>query len=269
MWSTHEQAIKNTDLAGRDHMLESIAPPSVRVSWMPLTPPSLLVISRGGHPGIDYSLKHLTAVGTLRASNHIVIPLGMRREEAESQWSRVAHAVWKSAIELVILYHYHAEGLADPRPLFEKLRTQGQQPIIAFCGGDPFFNGFFRPRHPDLFRNICREADLTFNTSMGVAADSILQYGARRVALMPHGACPARFPLREDAYEPAAAEFDVCFIGSNNISRNPTRSYLWFGLERRRLVSLLSRRFGSRFGLFGHGWEKFNVARAGSLRYAN
>lgn len=163
--------------------------------------------------------------------------------------------------DLIVLHHYHAVGLSDPRPFIDSVRAQEHRPVVGFTGGDAFFNGFFRPRHPQIFKLTAASADITFNTSMGAVADAIARYGAPRVVLSPNYADLTRFGKPSERYRPLNAEFDVCFVGSNNRSRNPGRSYYWYGRQRENLVRLLTKRFGARFAVFGGGWDGLSSAQ--------
>ena len=122
--------------------------------------------------------------------------------------------------------------------------------------GDPFRNGYLgRPSVPRSFLQAAQRSDLVMLTSMGVLADYVARYTRAPILLSPNGACQVRFAEISATAPPAAPEFDVVFIGSRNASRNPLRPYHAFARRRERLVDALSRRFGSRFAVFGHGWE--------------
>ena len=85
--------------------------------------------------------------------------------------------------------------------------------------------------------------------------------------LVPNGACQVRFGSVGQMVDDHDKEFDVAFVGSRNMSRNPFRPYHWFGKRRTQLVERLSRRFGKRFAVYGNGWDHFPSAR-GSVPFA-
>jgi hypothetical protein len=160
--------------------------------------------------------------------------------------------------ELIVLHHYHSDHLPDPRPAIEHLRSLPSRPTIAVTCGDAFYNGFFRPALPRMFLQAAEVADVVFLSSMGDVADHICRSTTSPVALLPLGACQVRFQVPAERGPRRRPEFRVVFIGSNNRSRSPFKSYHWYARRRERLVRRLSSRFGQGFGLFGHGWKGFS-----------
>ena len=221
---------------------------------------SLLVISRGHHPGVDGALARLVSDGSLRTWQHEGIDHGQDAHTAEATWKRLAATITRNHTELVVFHHYHSPALPDPRPFIESLRATPHRPLIAFTGGDPF-HGVSRPAHPQVFKRASEAADITLNTSAGVAADAITGYGAKLFALWPNSACTVRFSKPKEPYRASETEFDVVFVGSNNKSRNPTNSFFWFSRQRERLVKTLDRKFGARLAVFGNGWEGLRSAQ--------
>lgn len=214
---------------------------------------SLLVVSRGGHPSIDDALNHLVADKSLRYAHHAVVGES-KSIHALNVWSHLTDLVRSRTVDFVVLHHYHGQGLPDARPFIDMLRTMPHRPIVALSAGDAF-HGLFRPAHPQNLRDICSGVDIVLNTSMGVAADAIVGYGAKRVALWPLGACQVRFAKEVRPHSQKESEFEVVFIGSNNRSRNPASSYFWFARQRERLLRQLGRKFGGGFAVFGRGWN--------------
>lgn len=220
--------------------------------------PSILVVSRGGHPGVDDALRQMHIERKLRVAKHVTINGAGNGTLILSELPKL---VSKLRIDFVIFHHYHSPALPDPTMVIKEIRSQAHQPLTVFSCGDPFYNGFFRPSHTESFKSISAAVDLVLTTSMGESADAIVGYGAKRVVLFPNGACQVRFPKLQEPHQPSIAEHDVVFIGSNNRSRNPTRSYFWYSRRREQLVRQLFRRFGDRFAVFGHGWDSIPAAR--------
>ncbi len=53
----------------------------------------------------------------------------------------------------------------------------------------------------------------------------------------------------------------IVFVGNCRIGRNPCHELFWNGLRRRSLVRALAKRYGSRFHLYGRGWDDTASAR--------
>jgi hypothetical protein len=225
--------------------------------------PALLVISRGGHPGVDDALRRMVADGSLRTARHEHVRDRASAAVDAARWRRLADQVTRDHVEYVVLHHYHhgRPPMPDPRPLMQAVRALPHRPVVALTCGDAFYNGRTGAAHPPVFRAACAAADVVLNTSMGPTADAIVGYGAERVALWPNGACQVRFGSPAEPYRAATAEFDVVFIGNNNRGRNPFAGYYWYGRRRQQLVRLLADRFGRRFGVFGAGWDELPGAQ--------
>ena len=222
--------------------------------------PSLLVLSRGQHPGVDHALTRLACDGYLREGQHKRIDQGQDERAAHTTWKRLAASIAREQVELIVFHHYHSPSLPDPRDFVDQLRAMPHRPLIAFTGGDPF-HGLFKPALPELFKRLSAAADITLNTSAGVAADAITGSGAKRFALWPHSGGNVQSNKPSYPYKASDSEFDVVFVGSNNTSRNPTNGFFWFSRKRERLIQTLTRKFGNRFAVFGNGWEGLSSAQ--------
>ena len=147
---------------------------------------------------------------------------------------------------------FHSPDIPDPRPFLDEVARLPQRPVIATSCGDPFGSMLWPP--PASLTRACSRSDISFVTAMGGLAERLHKAGARRITLMPLSACDERFRSRPAAVESVEPEFDVVFIGSRPGGRNPTRGLYWSGKKRAAAVERLNKRYGSRFGLFGHGW---------------
>lgn len=153
--------------------------------------------------------------------------------------------------DALLLQYFHLKGAPDPRPRLRRIRALAQRPIIAVSCGDGF-GMIGEPPPPSLLR-AASIADIVVSTSLGRLARSFVRAGAPKVSLVPNSACHVRFGTRPAPLEPDPP--DVVFVGSRHGGRNPCR-YLWYsGRQRAHAVERLTRRYGSRFGLYGHGWS--------------
>lgn len=89
---------------------------------------------------------------------------------------------------------------------------------------------------------------------MGELSSMLTRSGAKRIVLMPHGACTTRFGSDTYAAKNDTKDFDVVMIANRYVARNPLRSRLWLGRRRTASAVALESRFGHRFGLFDKGW---------------
>ena len=90
---------------------------------------------------------------------------------------------------------------------------------------------------------------------MGGCAEKMRHWGARNIVLLPHGCCQVRFADGIKKLANNSPEFDVIFIGSNTNTRNPFSHHYYSCRKRRHFVEVLVKRYGPRFGLYGHQWD--------------
>jgi hypothetical protein len=206
------------------------------------------------YPDIVDSLQRMVADGTLRGGTAMDVRSSQSAREQADSWRHVIDRARDRRSEYVVLHHFHNPSLIDPAPAIERIQALPHRPVVALTNGDAFNDGLLRPSLPSMLLGATRAVDVVFSTSMGPLADHLAKRADARVALLPHGVCQARFgaPAGPSREEP---DFRVVMIGSNNRPRNPLRGYHWLARRREQLVHRLSARFGSGFGLFGHGWE--------------
>ena len=178
-----------------------------------------------------------------------------QRKSWEDTWKALIQAAKDSEPTCIFFqfFNYQAEAIDT---LIKGLESLPSRPLIITTYGDPFSSNFPSPRPPLSFMRLARAADLNFQTTMGRCADYLSCNSIKNIVFCPHGFCQARFlpPLSE---LPLKRPFDISFVGSRNISKNPLSTLFYTGRRRHALVSLLQKDFGTRFAVFGHGWEGF------------
>lgn len=181
-------------------------------------------------------------------------PYGANRSDKDwaSYYGRVLRHMRATGSNALLCQFFHSTAIADPRRFLEEVTLLPQIPIIATSCGDPF--GPLLASPPQSLTQACSRSDVTFVTSMGALSRKLQRSGAKRITLMPSSACDERFGLEPDWAGPEGQEFDVVFIGSRPGGRNPANHLYWSGRRRTEAVSLLNKRYGRRFGLFGQGW---------------
>jgi hypothetical protein len=219
--------------------------------------PDVLFVVRhlSSYPDIIDGLKRLARAGLVRGQECIEVRPEDALQRADEYWKQIVDHVRDRQSEIVVFHHFHNRRLPDPRPVLRQLKSLSHRPIVAVTNGDAFCNKFLRPSFPRMFLQAAEEADIVFSSSMGAIADHLAKRSRSKVALMPHGACQARFGQVPSIARDVEPEFNAVFIGSNNRPRNPSRPYHWYARRRERLINLLTARFGSKFAVFGRGWE--------------
>lgn len=225
------------------------------------TPPeSVLVFLQGAdesaHPGIVDGYRRLQTAGHVAHLDVIPVfgPEGVVRGEAF--WGDAIDVAIAHQTTLVVFQYYHSPRLPDPRGAIQTLKGLPTSPVIVSTLGDPFMSGYFgRPNVPASFLQAAAVSDLVTSTSMGVMARHLRRYTRAPILLSPNGVCQVRFGVPPRPEARGKRDFDVVFIGSRNHSLNMLSGQGWIARKRERLVDLLVKRFGRRFGLFGKGWE--------------
>lgn len=221
----------------------------------------VLFLSQGkqisDHPGWNNALEKLKEEGSI--SEFLNIPyLGFAEEFGwDVFYNKVVALCKKGEYDIVYFHHFHRNDKPSPRKCIESLQRLEARPVVIVSCGDGFSDNWMRPDYPQDFKEASRLADITFSTQMGKAADKMIRWGARNVVYVPNSMCQVRFHANEVKIETHKFDYDVVFVGSNNGGRffNPISQH-WFGARtRKRLVKSLYKKFGSRFALYGNGWD--------------
>ena len=189
-----------------------------------------------------------------------------QRKSWEDTWKALIQAAKESEPTCIFFqfFNYHAEAIAT---LIRGLESLPSKPLIMTSYGDPFSSNLLFPHPPSSFMRIARAADLNFQTTMGRCADYLSRNAIRHIVFCPHGFCQKRFSPSSSELD-TKRSFDISFVGSRNISKNPLSTLFYTGRRRQALVSLLQKDFGPRFALFGRGWKGF-PSWQGPVAYAN
>jgi hypothetical protein len=201
-------------------------------------------------PGYYDGFERLVAEGVLEA--HIAIPYyGVAEEHGwPALWDKAYAAAGKMEADAIFLQFFHGP-IPDPTVGIARLKGLPSKPTMFTSLGDAF--GLWTRRVPRSYRIASKLVDVNFLTGMGYLARQLARQGARNLVLMPNGCCQVRFSamLDQTKYSP---DFDIIFVGSKTPYKNPLSHFFWTTQRRREFVALVTKRYGRRFGLFGHGW---------------
>jgi hypothetical protein len=220
----------------------------------------LLTLFQGNTPedqiGYHTGFETLLAEGVLTAYR----PLAWLGLVNQLDWEGFCSFVLKEAMDFtpdaIYFQFFHAPDSPALKGLIASLRRLPNMPVIAISGGDAFgWHRWMKHRFPEGFLRVANSADVTFVTAMGKCAAYLERRGVKNIVILPLGACQVRFKPMKLAVSDYGSEFDVVFLGRFNRCRDPRSFLFYYDLKRKKLVNLLSRRYGKRFGLFGPGWS--------------
>ena len=212
-------------------------------------------------PGYHDGFQRVLARGLLTDYQQLCYPAMVKSLGYGRFCDRVIQKAHQMDAHVVFLQFPH--GFRELNPdFFTGLRRALPGVIICSSNGDGF-SPIIKPL-PRSLVTAARYSDLTFTTSMGWISRQWIKQGARNIVLMPNGFCQVRFGKAAPSKSP---EFDIAFVGSLYRSRNPLRRFHPFNRRRKTMVEQLTRRYGKKFGLFGHGWQG-NPSWQGPLDYA-
>jgi len=219
----------------------------------------VLFLSQGtkieDHPGWHDALVKLKEEGEI--TDFLNIPYFGYAEKFgwEAFYKYVVKLCEEENYDLVYFHYFHRKGKPSPTICIKTLLNLPNRPIIITSSGDGFSDNWMKPNYPDDFKEVSRLADITFSTQMGKAADKMIKWGATNIVYTPNSMCQVRFKANEIDLSKHKFDFDIVFIGSKNTSRNPL-SRNWIEANKRtKLVKLLRKKYGDRFGLFGNNWS--------------
>lgn len=205
--------------------------------------------------GFDAAFR--AALGSKRLSHYINIPyLGYAQQHGWPQlWNHVQEIVFDHQVDLIFIQFFH--GSVQTHGMEEailRLRKHHPRLLIFTSAGDAFTGScLIRPPSSE-FSLLSRLADASFLTSMGGFAERLARQGAHNLIFLPHAFSEKSFSYGsgriKDTYR-----FDVMMVASVGFS--PRNRQSWINLWRRwRIADHLYQRYGSKFGLFGHGWGR-------------
>ena len=181
----------------------------------------------------------------------------------EYSWRNSWEDTWTALIEeakatepTCIFFQFFTHKSACVDILIAGLKTLRPKPTIITSFGDAFSGGFFVPHPSFSYLQLSRFSDINFQTMMGHCATYLRNRGLKALVFCPHGFCQKRF-LPQSSADLNPIPFDVSFVGSRSISKNPFSIFFKYGHMRQDLVSLLQKEFTSRFGLYGQRWEGY------------
>lgn len=233
----------------------------------------LLALLQGRTPedqiGYHSAFERLAAEG--RLAGYLAMP--WRGPAEDHGWNVICGEALRCAREFgpdaVYFQFFHAPASAALNHLLASLVGLPSRPLIVVSGGDAFaWHRWMKGCYPEGFLAVAKAADVTFVTAMGKCADFLARQGVRNIALLPLGVCQVRFKAAELGKPDPNPEFDVVFIGRNCRAHDPRGFHFYYGIKRRRLVQVLDRRYGRRFGLFGPDWDGHS-SWCGTIPYAD
>ena len=225
---------------------------------------NVLFLSQGykieDHPGWHWALEQLQREGMISAFLNIPVRGYVEKYGWNAFYDHVEKLCNKTEFDVVYFHyfhHRHTQNVISPEKCILKIRSMLPQVIILASAGDGFSVNWLRPHYPFEFKEVSRCADITYSTQMGGAVDAMTNWGAKNIVYTPNSSCPVRFKSKHINIGQHRFEFDVVFVGSNNVGRmwNPLSRDLYESRARLKLVKELHGHFGNRFGLFGNNWD--------------
>ena len=224
-------------------------------------PINYLFLSQGvnieTHPGWQDALERLQKEGLVNHFDNIPYLGYAAKYGWDAFFQKVIDLCKTTAYDIVYFQYFHKKGSPSPRKCINAIRELLPNVVIITSSGDPISDNWMPPGYHIDFIDASRGADLTFSTQMGKAADKMIRWGARNVVLSPNSMCQKRFHASKIDPDNHHFDFDVVFVGSRNIGRNPLNRNFYNAKKRYRLVRALYENFGERFGLFGNNWDGY------------
>ena len=151
-----------------------------------------------------------------------------------------------------IILWSHPGAFPVTRELLLELRSIGSSPTVVLQDMDAW--GMLRKRLSTSVRVLAKEANLVYISGTGSLSRVFRQAGAKRIRYAFDGFDAARFGTPWSP--PSERTYDVVMVANRIRGRLPGTALpgTW---QRARLVRLLEQQYGSRFALYGSGWEGY------------
>ena len=214
-------------------------------------------IHESDHPGIFNSFELSVQQGTLKRHSSMFWRRNRTEKEWGFFWDELIERVISERIDWVYLHHFADRNIPIGDALV-RLRKVHPSVRIATSLADGYCR--FVRRVPHSFVQASCAADIVFMTGFGYLAKQLLRCGVRNMVLMPIGYCNVQFGHQESPHLNEKRD-GIVFVGNYRLGCNPVHELFWNGLKRIRLVKKMNRRYGSRFHLYGNGWDGMRSAR--------
>lgn len=198
--------------------------------------------------GMRRALAKLVEEGVIGDARIFSLLWRVREREGSAARDALHRLVETFRPDVILFQHIAGAGLVQDD--YDRIR-QSSGATLVYHEADPY--GRFMHRLPLETRVAGSNADVVFTVGEGVFSENFRRLGASDVRWAPHTYDWETFDVLPEQVV-AEKSHDVVMIANRNTPR------LWFralpdARARRDLVALLSRRLGSRFAVYGRGWE--------------
>ena len=131
-----------------------------------------------------------------------------------------------------------------------ELRNLKSKPVMGFWEGD-FYQSPYRPVSKKLL-NLYVACDVVFVPGFGELTEKMKNYGCKDIRYVPLFGDDKRFYSINSGHKKI---YDIVMIGNNITSINPFRISLPGTRLRKEIVKKFSKRYSSRFAVFGNNWK--------------
>ena len=150
-----------------------------------------------------------------------------------------------------ILFWQHVSGFKVEPEFVQSLRQASPRTLLVYHEGDAY--GRIHKRYPPATRAFISSFDLTFQVALGPAQRLSEAVGAKRIYWTPHSFDAERFPPLS-VPSARSRQHEAIMIG-DVVRRIPRIWELPGSGDRYRLALRLSKLLGSKFAVYGSGWN--------------
>lgn len=204
----------------------------------------------GSHADLRRALASMESQGSIE--EHSIFPFLSRLSSGVSPRAvqREIVAVARDFEPTAVLW-CHVGRFHVTQETWASLRGLPSHPVNAYWEGD-MYQWPYKP-FPTAAMRVAQASDVVFIPGASSFLRSLRRCGCRDVRYAPLPTDPGRFghAIHLRRSDP---EFDVVLVGNYAASRIPLKTMpgaVW----RRRIVKMLERKLGRRFGVFGYGWN--------------
>lgn len=206
----------------------------------------------GWQTGIEDGFTHLVSTGELTELKWFYFDDYLKKHSFQVCISKILEVSVEYLPDMIVFFHIGKFPINNE--FINSLKNLSSKPAIVYDEGD-MYGGIAKPV-PESMKLLFKTADVISIRGLGKWREQVYRYN-RKVIYTPHHADISRF--NKEPYINETRQNDMILIGNRVKPRFLSSIRRMSGAKgRENFVKKISETFGTKFKLYGNGWEQYN-----------